>query len=339
MNKTPMNGILGMTELALSTRLDNEQREYIDMAKESAVSLLQIINDILDFAKIEAGRMEMESSPFALDEIVSKVCNTLALRAHEKDLELIYYINPEVPNDLIGDGIRLQQILYNLMGNAVNFTERGEIVLDIKVIEDKDASVVLGFEVRDTGIGIPEDKLDKLFQSFSQIEDTHTRKYGGTGLGLSIAKQLVEMMGGSMDVVSKLGEGSTFSFTARLARAEEVIFQPDLMVDISDLRVLVIDDNRTNRIILKKMLSRKGAYVALAQDGERGIQLMDDYLREGTPFDIIVLDGHMPEMDGFAVAEHIRSDAALMDTTIMMLTSMDVMEGMTRVRKWALKHI
>jgi PAS domain S-box-containing protein len=335
--RTPMNGILGMTELALSTRLDNEQREYIDMAKESAVSLLQIINDILDFSKIEAGRMEMESSPFALDEIVSKVCNTLALRAHEKDLELIYYIDPEVPNDLIGDGIRLQQILYNLMGNAVKFTERGEIVLDIKVIEDKDASVVLGFEVRDTGIGIPEDKLDKLFQSFSQIEDTHTRKYGGTGLGLSIAKQLVEMMGGSMDVVSKLGEGSTFSFTARLARAEEVIFQPDLMVDISDLRVLVIDDNRTNRIILKKMLSRKGAYVALAQDGERGIQLMDDYLRAGTPFDIIVLDGHMPEMDGFAVAEHIRSDAALMDTTIMMLTSMDVMEGMTRCKEMGIE--
>ncbi|MGI6372677.1 MAG: response regulator [Caldicoprobacterales bacterium] len=331
--RTPMNGILGMTELALSTRLDNEQREYISMAKESAISLLQIINDILDFSKIEAGRMEMENSPFVLDEIISKVCSTLALRAHEKNLELIYYIDPEVPNNLIGDGIRLQQILYNLMGNAVKFTEHGEIALDIKVIEDKDSSVILGFEVRDTGIGIPDDKIDRLFQSFSQIGDTHTRKYSGTGLGLSIAKQLVEMMGGSMDVVSKVGEGSTFSFTACFTKGEESIAQVDPEVDISSLRILVIDDNRTNRIILEKMLREKGAYIVLAQDGVTGIQLMNEYLKAGTPFDIILLDGHMPGMDGFTVAEHIRNDAGLKDTTIMMLTSMDLMEGMARCKE------
>ncbi|HZJ56856.1 MAG TPA: response regulator [Clostridia bacterium] len=335
--RTPMNGVLGMTELALSTELNNEQWEYITMAKESALSLLQIINDILDFSKIEAGRLEMDNSPFALNEIVGKVCDTLALRAHEKNLELMYYIDPDVPLNLVGDGVRLQQVLYNLLGNSVKFTDTGEISLDINMVKELDTSVMLSFEIRDTGIGIPGDKMDRLFQSFSQLEDTHTRKYGGTGLGLSIAKQLVEMMGGRMDVKSRVGEGSIFTFTAYFAKGEQMIADPDSMVDISCLRILVVDDNRANRIILEKILKRRGAYVASACDGVTAIQLMTEYLEDNIPIDIILLDGHMPGMTGFEVAEHIKNHTGLKDTTIMMLTSMEIKDGMTKCKEMGIE--
>jgi PAS domain S-box-containing protein len=335
--RTPMNGILGMTELTLSTELDHEQREYISMAKSSADSLLQIINDILDFSKIEAGRMELDSSNFELNEIVSRVANTLALRAHEKGLELAYYIHPDVPTNLIGDEIRLQQILFNLIGNAVKFTDEGEVIVNIHRVRQEERIVELQFEIRDTGIGIPEDKMDKLFKNFSQIESTYTRKYGGTGLGLVIAKQLVEMMNGEMDIKSKEGVGSIFTFTAVFPIGKETNPQNSMGIDISNLHVLVIDDNKTNRVILKKILNNKGASVLLAKSGQEGIQLMKQNSRENNPIDIILLDAHMPEMDGFTVAEKIKNNKDLQDTSIMMLTSMDIKGGLARCKRLGIK--
>lgn len=267
--RTPMNGILGMTELTLTTELNDEQKEYISMVKMSAESLLQIINDILDFSKIEAGRMELEKFPFDLGETVSRVANNLAIQAHEKGLELAYYIDPNVPLNLVGDEIRLQQILYNIIGNAVKFTDKGEVVVNIRKVREEEGQVEIQFAVKDTGIGIPQNKMDKLFNSFSQLEDTYTRKYGGTGLGLAIAKQLVEMMNGEIQVESKEGEGSTFIFTAVFSIDREKRQLNKSEMDISYLHILVIDDNETNRIILEKMLEREGATVISASGGKK----------------------------------------------------------------------
>jgi len=331
--RTPMNGILGMVELALLTDLSREQREYITMAKASADSLLQIINDILDFSKIEAGKMELDESPFNLEETVTRVCDTLALRAHEKGLEMACYIHPDVPLNLIGDQIRLQQVLFNLMGNGIKFTHQGEVVMYVNVLKEENGMAQLEFVIRDTGIGIPSDKMSRLFKSFTQLESSHTRNYGGTGLGLIISKQLVNMMGGDLRVESTEGKGSTFTFTVVLPVGEETGRHKAEQIDITDIHVLVIDDNETNRVILERMLKNKGASVVLASRGQEGIELMRQYKKQNKPFDIILLDAHMPEMDGFTVARQIRHDCDLKDTAIMMLTSMDIKGGFERCRE------
>lgn len=331
--RTPMNGILGMIELTLSTELSHEQREYITMAQASADSLLQIINDILDFSKIEAGRMELDESPFSLEEAVSRVSDTLALRAHEKGLELSCYIHPDVPLNLIGDQIRLQQVLFNLMGNGVKFTNKGEVVVYVDILSLENGVAQLQFTIRDTGIGISPDKMDKLFKSFTQLENSHTRNYGGTGLGFVISKQLVEMMGGEVTVESVEGKGSTFTFTVMLPVDEKTSRFKAGQIDISDIHALVIDDNETNRVILERMMKNKGASVVSASRGQDGIELMRRHKNQNKPFDIILLDAHMPEMDGFTVAQHIRHDCDLKDTAIMMLTSMDIKGGLGRCRE------
>lgn len=331
--RTPMNGILGMTELALATELNPEQKEYIDMARISANSLLHIINSILDFSKIEAGKMELMNRPFDLEEAVSQVADNLALRAHEKGLELVYYIDPDVPLHLIGDEIRLQQILFNLIGNAVKFTDTGEVIFRVGMVGEQNGRVKLQFIIKDTGIGIPEDKMDRLFQSFMQLEDVHVRKYGGTGLGLAISKQLVEMMGGEISVESREGEGSTFAFTAVFPVDEGKKAENPIQIDISNLRILIIDDNKTNRIVLEKMLAKKGALVVLAEGGSEGLDLMRQRKGTGDPFDIILLDAHMPGMDGFAVAEQIRRDQDMKDSIILMLTSADIKGGPMRCKE------
>ena len=339
--RTPMNGVIGMTELALDTDLTDEQREYLESAKLSADSLLVLINDILDFSKIEAEQLDLEETDFNLRETVENTASTLATKAHEKGLELTCDIRPDVPKVLIGDPTRLRQIIVNLVDNAVKFTEEGEIGisvsrwadeqmsrdLPVKFREDSETSV-LHFSVSDTGIGIPEDKLDLIFESFRQVDGSTTRKFGGTGLGLAISQQLVKMMGGRIYVESEVGVGSTFHFTARFPIQTEAKKETEeVPVDIEGLRVLVIDDNATNRKILRGMLSSWGFDVKETKDGIRGLSELKQAHENDKPFKLVLLDVRMPGMGGFEVAEIIRKDPELEITTIMMLTSVDSRQG------------
>jgi signal transduction histidine kinase len=261
--RTPMDGILGMTELTLETDLTPEQQEYLTIVKASADSLLSILNDILDFSKIEAGKLALDPAPFALREHLGITMKTLALRAHQKGLELAYAVHPEVPDGLIGDSGRLRQILVNLVGNAIKFTEHGEVIVDIQPTPEQHAEdgrdnegITLRFAVRDTGIGIPREKQQMILDPFVQADGSTTRKYGGTGLGLAISKRLIELMGGQLQIDSEVGQGSTFSFTARLGvlQGVEVDSQSEFAMDVRGLSVLVVDDNATNRRILHELL-------------------------------------------------------------------------------------
>src|SRR6266851_691123 len=263
--RTPMNGILGMTELALDTELTLEQREYLTIVKTSAGSLLSILNDILDFSKIEAGKLMLDPAPFVLHEHLGTTMKTLALRAHQQGLELAYSVHPEVPDGLRGDSGRLRQILVNLVGNAIKFTEQGEVIVDIQPAAEQSAqdsraneAITLHFVVRDTGIGIPHDKQRRILEPFVQADDSTTRTYGGTGLGLAISKQLVELMGGQLWCESEVGQGSRFSFTVRFGvwQGPEPEAPSVPAVDVRGLSVLVVDDNATNRRILQEILRR-----------------------------------------------------------------------------------
>src|SRR3712207_5639211 len=254
--RTPMNGIIGMTELALDTDLTPEQRDYLTMVKTSADSLLGLLNDILDFSKIEAGRLDLESVPFDLREALGDTVNTLALRAHSKGLELAAHVLPDVPVTVVGDPGRLRQVVVNLAGNAIKFTEQGEVVVRVRVESRTDEEVVLHVAVCDTGIGIPPDKQGAIFDAFSQADTSTTRRYGGTGLGLAISSQLVSLMGGRIWVESEPGRGSQFHFTARFGRSAHAVPRPRriLPASIGGTRVLIVDDNATNRRILLEML-------------------------------------------------------------------------------------
>jgi signal transduction histidine kinase/DNA-binding response OmpR family regulator len=330
--RTPMNGIIGMTELALDTELTAEQREYLTMVKSSADALLDILNDILDFSKIEAGKLDLTCIPFNLRDCLGLTMKTLTLRAHEKGLELAYHVQPEVPEAVRGDPGRLRQILVNLVGNAIKFTERGEVVVDVEVVEHAGSSqsapdaetVSLHVAVRDTGIGIPEDKQAAIFEPFTQADGSTTRQFGGTGLGLTIAKQLVERMGGRLWVESQLGCGSTFHFTIRLqAHTEESAsrFGPIDQHTLRDLPVLVVDDNATNRRILAEVLSQWHMRPTTVDCGAAALATLNRALAEGVPFPLVLLDAQMPEMDGFALAERIKATPELAGATVMMLTS------------------
>ena len=320
--RTPMNGIIGMTELVLDTKLDREQREYLGMAKSSAHSLLGLINDILDFSKIEAGKMELEAIPFSLRDTLGTMLKPLGIRADQKGLELTADIPAEVPDHLIGDPLRLRQILINLTDNAIKFTARGDVMLRVAV-EAADDAHCLHFSVSDTGIGIPPEKQALIFEAFAQADGSTTRTYGGTGLGLAIAAQLVRQMGGRLWVESTPGEGTTFHFTAKLP----VRHTPAPNVKHADpqslegLRVLVVDDNAINRRILREMLAHWRMQPAVVASGAAAIVEMLRAAHAGSPFPLVILDGMMPEMDGFMVMEKIREHAELNGATVMMLSS------------------
>ena len=324
--RTPMNGILGMTELALDTDLTGQQREYLGLVKSSADALLTVINDILDFSKIEAGKLDLDPTPFALRDCVDETLKTLALRAHGKGLELSGRIAPDLPDDVIGDSGRLRQILVNLVGNALKFTERGEVVVSVEADAGETAEdVALHLSVRDTGIGIPKDKLKAIFEPFEQADGSTTRKYGGTGLGLAISMKLVDLMGGRVWVESEPGRGSTFHFTARLARQPHAAKRrgradPE---QLRDLPILVVDDNRTNLRILDEVLASWGAHPTQAESGPAALKALRVAKAEGRPYPVVLLDGMMPDMDGYAVAEWIKADPSLAGTLVVMLTSND----------------
>ena len=330
--RTPMNGILGMTELALDTALSPEQREYLGLVKSSADSLLTIINDILDFSKIEAGKMTLEAVDFPLRDSLEDTVRTLAVRAHTKGLELACRIPPDVPNALLGDPGRLRQVVVNLAGNAIKFTEQGEIVVDVQVQEKTDQDVLLHFAVRDTGIGIPPEKQQAIFEAFSQADNSTTRKYGGTGLGLAITTQLVSLMGGRLWVESVEGQGSVFHFTARLGIGTPAAPRPAATVGIQGLPVLVVDDNATNRRILEEVLTNWRMEPTVVAGGAEALAEMARARYAGRPYALVLLDAMMPDMDGFRLAEEVGHTPGLAGVTLMMLSSAGQSEDAARCR-------
>jgi two-component system sensor histidine kinase/response regulator len=320
--RTPMNGVIGMTELALETDLSVEQHEYLTNVKASADSLLTVINDILDFSKIEAGKLQLDPTEFDLRDSVGDTVKALALRAHEKGLELIVDVQPDLPGTLIGDPARLRQILVNLVGNAIKFTQQGEVVLRVKAESQTENVVSLRFSITDTGIGIAESRQKAIFEAFTQADNSMTRRYGGTGLGLTISSHLVELMGGRLWVESEDGRGSTFHFTASfgLGTSATAKVAVSRSTDLRDLRVLVVDDNATNRRILEEQLIRWRMRPMLAAGGQEALVAMRLAKDAGTPFPLVLTDVRMPDMDGFALAEHIKADPLLAEATIMMVT-------------------
>jgi two-component system, sensor histidine kinase and response regulator len=321
--RTPLNGVIGMTDLTLDTELTAEQRDCLETVKLSADSLLIVINDILDYSKIEAGKVELESIVFNLRDCAEEALKTSALHADEKGLELLCDLGPEVPELVEGDPGRLRQIILNLVSNAIKFTHHGEVILKVELESEDHNSQVIRFSVADTGIGIPAEKQKTIFSPFTQADSSTTRKYGGTGLGLSISTHLVAMMGGRIWLESEVGKGTRFHFTIRLKVAEE---RPEPgatvpMETLHGLRILVVDDHRTNRRILEGTLKRWGAQTGCAGGGEEALSELIAAGEAGNPYRLIVTDMNMPEMDGFALVEHIRSDPELSPLTVMMLTS------------------
>jgi len=339
--RTPMNGVIGMTELLTDTELTKEQREYVQAVKTSGKSLLVVINDILDFSKIEAGKLDMDHVEFNLRDSMGDILQPHALRASEKGLELAYQVHPDVPDALVGDPGRLRQIIVNVVGNAIKFTERGEVVVSVEIAEcgtldaekggrEKEhaatsnlQSIGLHFAVSDTGIGIVPDKQRTIFAAFEQSDTSTTRWYGGTGLGLAISTRLVAMMDGSIWVESKTDQGSTFHFTVRMGTQTSPPARPVHMKqdDIEDLRVLVVDDNATNRRILYEMLRHWRMKPVAVDGGPSALQAIAQAKQAGQPFGLLLLDANMPAMDGFELVERIRREPDFDSATVMMLTS------------------
>jgi signal transduction histidine kinase/CheY-like chemotaxis protein len=381
--RTPMNGILGMTELALDTPLTSQQRRYLQMVKGSADALLEVINDILDFSKIEAGKLHLDAVDFNLRDDLGDTVKALSVRTHEKGLELALRIAPDVLDALVGDPLRLRQVITNLVGNAIKFTQHGEVVVEVTretangddsgVVsgEEKEAErqgdkemgrrgdfglsiprsssslttdhsplsthqppVVLHFAVRDTGIGIPANKLEMIFEAFTQVDSSTTRRFGGTGLGLTISTQLVSLMGGKMWVESEVGKGSTFHFTARFGLANAPAAKPAVdRADLEGLRVLAVDDNATNRCILQEILTQWRMKPVVVDGAARALVELQRACGTGDPFQVVLVDAMMPETDGFAVIEQIKSNPELTGATILMLSSADRAEDAERCQE------
>jgi len=333
--RTPMNAIIGMAELLAETELDKSQRSYVEVSRNAGENLLGVINDILDLSKVEVGEIKLEKVGFDIVEVVEKTCDIMAFRAHKKEIELSEHINTEIPVDLIGDPLRLRQILVNLTGNAIKFTDKGEVNLDVNFASKEEAEIFkkgngrknirLLFSIRDTGIGIPKNKKKTIFESFTQADSSITREYGGTGLGLTICKRLIELMRGNIWVESQVGKGSTFYFTAEFGigeKASKYIESEEIEeLEIAGLKTLVVDDTAANRLILREILTRWGAKVVEAENGKEALARFRASYRKSAPFELILLDCRMPEMGGFRVMEKINEEFPKGCVAVMMLTS------------------
>ena len=330
--RTPMNGVLGLTELCLDTKLNDDQRDYLSMIHTSALSLMTIINDILDFSKIEAGKLILDPSSFSLREVVNESMRTLAVPAHEKGLELALSIDASVPDHVIADSTRLRQVLLNLVGNAVKFTEQGEVEVSISVVETYGSDIRLEVVVIDSGIGIPSHKLEDIFESFTQADTSTTRRFGGTGLGLAICNRLVALLGGSLRVKSTVGEGSAFTFDFCCATSSEPLGTKTRWsaAKLVGLPVLVVDDNATNRRILRDILRNWGMRPELAAGGAEALEILRTARQKGDAFALLLLDAQMPDLDGFALAKQILRESLMPRATIMMLSSIGL--GVERAR-------
>ncbi len=336
--RTPLNAIIGMTELVLETPLSSHQRDFLATVKDSGEALLAVINDILDFSRIEAGRLVLDHAPFDLREVLGDTMKSLALRAHKQGLELACHVAPDAPRVVAGDPSRLRQVVVNLVGNALKFTEQGEVVLDAGVESRTGENVTLHFSVRDTGIGIAAEKQSAIFHPFEQVDGALTRRHGGSGLGLAISARLVEQMGGRMWIDSRLGEGSTFHFTARFDLADDKpgrSRRPNPAA-IFGLRVLAVDDNATNRHILEEMLAGWGMVPATAAGAREALRRIREAREAGEPFRLVLSDAHMPEIDGFTLAEQIAREPGMSEAAVIMLTSGDRPEDATRCEQYGI---
>jgi len=336
--RTPMNGIIGMTELVLDTELAPDQRESLELVKSSSESLMTVINDILDYSKIEAGKLDLDPVEFRLRNVLEDTLKTLALRAHRKGLELTCDVDLAMPERVVGDAGRLRQVLVNLVGNAIKFTEHGEVIVSARLHAQAADKFVVEFAVTDTGIGIPSEKQRLIFDPFSQADGSTTRRYGGTGLGLSISTRLVKLMGGQIELDSELGRGSTFRFTAQFGKAEgpDTAPQPVKPEKLRGLAVLIVDDNQTNRRVLSGLLRLWEAHPTSVDSGPAAIEELRRVSAIGKPYALMLLDQMMPGMDGFMLIEELRKHPGIAPSAIMMLTSADCQNDASRCRAMGL---
>jgi signal transduction histidine kinase/ActR/RegA family two-component response regulator len=337
--RTPMNGIIGMTELVLDSTLDEEQRDHLQTAKDCAISLLGIINDILDFSKIEAGKLDLNETEFELRTIVTEGVKPLALRAHQKGLEVILNVESGTPEVMVADPARIRQILFNLVGNAIKFTKEGEIEVSVGLVDLNEAPATLHFTVRDTGVGIPPEHHQRIFEAFAQADGSITRTYGGSGLGLAICARLVEMMGGRIWVESAPGEGSKFHFTIGAHVPQQPLqVHPWPAEALSGMSALIVDDNHTNRRLLDQHLRRWEMLPSAVGSGVAALDALAQALAAGRAFPLLLVDAQMPGMDGFTLVRRIREDGRFQVTTIMMLTSSEQQGDTTLCRELGIAH-
>jgi PAS domain S-box-containing protein len=333
--RTPLNGILGMLELASQTKLNPEQKELLTVAEESAGTLLSVVNDVLDFSKIEAGKLELEKREMDIYDIAAEAARTVLVRAHQKKLDLLYHVAADVPPHVIGDSARLKQVLINLLGNAVKFTERGEIILRVETEACSANEIDLRFSVSDTGMGIPPEKQKTVFQPFSQADNSVTRRFGGTGLGLAISTKIVDLMKGRIWVESEAGKGSTFFFTAKFEPGSPAVASPEAatVAQLQGVRALIVDAHSTSRSFLREILTSRGAEVVDVSTAEKGLEELNRAVREAKPFRLLLSDNHPPDTDGCALVEQVKHSPGPLPGIVMMLTSLDYQNTIARCRR------